>query len=545
MRMIKIYLVLLMMFSYLNAGDEIQKVINVNWNEDISKRYCVADCGTDESCKSAENICKIMIKLPLSTIDKELFNKALRVISSAITGTINFAVEKKFMKFNDVAGFYTYLDDALPTYFGSKKFPNKAKIFNATDVIEFFIDTGIDIYIEYTVESMTTEDFNFFRSLPGIHDNASNETIKQAFKWMMTLAKNDAKAWAMASTGDYSGLFTAGVVDNGFLLLDIGVQTTSEAQDLLDAKTALAKSQKIGEIMQLRTNMESSFYKEDNNLNKVNIMNNFTESCNKIQLSTGQFIVANWAKILQGYGASINSELRIKCSDYSLSMYRNDGRKQYLARTTIHTMSRINYAKLINHYYPDKEKSFYMRLYDVENFVPEIGATTSEASYEYLKKLYAHATMTMPKKYLDPTQDMSMSLAANTIRIALKKKFGIIKSPSEIVEGAGYTQYTTLTRKRYSKLLVDNLQVANVKLDKNPKATFIQWSLKKRPYYDARLAAFEIIPSNEISNDTTYALMASRTVKYYTLVQMLADALDVVTCGHKGCSYEDILKDLK
>ena len=538
MRTIKIWLALLIMFSYINAGDEIQKIINVTWNDDISKRYCSGSCGTDESCKSAKNICNIMVKLPLSTIDSELFNRSLRVISTAITSALNFAVEKKFMKFDDVVGFYTYLDDALPTYFGSKKFPNKAKIFNATDIVEFFIDVSIDIYIEYTVESMTAEDFNRFRSLPLIHKNASNDSIKQAFKWMMTLAKNDAKAWAMSSTGDYLGFFTAGVVDNGFLLLDIGIQTTAAAQDFLEAKTALAKSQKIGEIMELRTNMESNFYKETDKIKKQEIMQTFITSCRKIQLSTGQFVAANWSKILQAYGASINAELNVRCSDYSLEMYKNDAKKSYLAKISVSSMSRMQYQNLINYYYPNKDKGFYMKLYDIDNFVPDLGVGSNTASYKYLKKLNAYGVR-IQKGVFSSYTDATMRLAANMISIAKTKKS---TSASEIIKKAGYTNATTLTRRRLSKLLVDNFNIAKVKLNKNQLATYLQWKLKKRVSSDSRLAAFEIIPRSEIADNLVYALKSNKTIKHYDLVQMLSDTLDIVTCGHKNCSYEDILK---
>jgi len=42
------------------------------------------------------------------------------------------------------------------------------------------------------------------------------------------------------------------------------------------------------------------------------------------------------------------------------------------------------------------------------------------------------------------------------------------------------------------------------------------------------------VPINYLSNDGH---------KHYDLVQLLSDTLDVVICGHKGCSYEDIIKE--
>lgn len=528
-------LVIFAIISYANAGDTVQKIFNVNWNADYADRECSINCGADIECKNQKILCNLLVKIPGSAADQELFKLTLRVVSTAITSLLNYASSNMKLNNSTAISFYTHLDDQLPSLIGPKL--SKAKLFSGANIVEFFIDIALDILIDYRVKTLTSQQLQNLRGLWYVHDSAPDETLRQAIKMMLTLAKNDTKALAMIYMGNPVGAIGAGVIDNLILVTDIGVKTSAAAADFFEAEAAAAQSSKMFEVLNLRISIESSFYKEKDRVKKANIIESFEVECKKIELTKGSFFAAQLHK--KGYGWRIDEALNAQCMSYVLDMYLNDNKKEFLALSNVKTLSRQRYIKLINYYYPTTDKAFYLKLYDLNNFVPYLGVSSNAASYKYLKQLNAYGVR-IQKGLFSSYEDAPIGLAANMISIAKTKK---ATGASAIISKAGYTTTTRLTRRIYSKLLVDNFNIANVKLNKNPLATFLQWKIKNRVYADSRLAAFEIIPSGEITNNTVYALKSNKTIKHYDLVQMLSDTLDVVTCGHKGCSYEDIIKE--
>ncbi len=533
MKQVFIIISILLNISILKAGDDFQKIINVTWSTDISKRYCSADCGLDNDCKNMKDICNIMVKLPIETVDGEVFKLSLRVISSAITSILNKAVEKKLMKFNDVVAFYVYLDDILPAL-AKKEFTKSGLMkFNKLDVAEFFIDTAIDIRIEHIVNMMSHKQLQVYRNWPGIHDSASDETIRQALKWMMKLIKNDIKAVAMSVLGSPTRAFQAGVADNAFLLLDIGIKTVGAGFDALDAKTDLVMSKKYGKMMNLFFDYEEFYYKQ-NKENQQLYLKQFQKECREIKLSLGEFITANWAKIYKKYGASLNARLRNKCNNYIMEMQKTNFQKQFIISSVIKTMPRDRYIKLVNHFYPYEDRDYYMKLYDISNYDPVIGSVPNQQIYKYLKRLNAYGIKILAKNFPQKNR-ANIKVASILISMIQRNNYNTKIEPSKVLSDSGFSNLTKLTQQKLAKLLNNNFTLSSIKLNKNQKSKLVKFFLlKKYSNRDGVLYALDIIGDDSLNNSEV-------ELTNYAMAKIFSNTLDVLTCGHVGCSYQQIL----
>ncbi|CAA6798808.1 MAG: Unknown protein [uncultured Sulfurovum sp.] len=352
-----LFIILFLNLNILNAGDEIQKIINVTWNKDVKDRLCSADCGLNEECKRAKNLCDVLVKLPISVIDKEVFTKLLKVTASSISGVLDFAVKRKIIKLNDSLPIYNAIYKTFP-----KNLPSN-KLVDIGGIVEFFIDTAVDVLIEYAITNMTHEDITRFRNNGivnwAIHDNAPDEAIKQSLKWMLTLAKNDAKAMAYSYFGMITKVIEAGVIDNGLLLIDIGVNVTGSGFELMDATIQAKYSKKRGEIINLYTKYSKLYYRS---FEKTATLNNFSKECNAISLKGFSSFLAS---INSGKNSltHVNYNLKDMCIRYEQSMMKTDISKYYILYADILLEDETNFQKHLKYFFPIYQYDYAWRMF--------------------------------------------------------------------------------------------------------------------------------------------------------------------------------------
>jgi len=537
----KIFIVLVILYNSLDAG-----IIM-----DIDKKTCINECDKyDLACNEIQlKLCKIMLSTAYDTVETESIKRFTQWAGSALAQTGKVLVKAGVYKTKKEA--YEKLGSNI-IYFGNifKKngglliTNNEKRMFDSSALIEFAIDATFDIVSNEIIENYDSIACSKIRSLPLIDDNADDETIKQALKWMVKLSFNDLKATLYYGTGHYIDAAGAGVVDNSLLLADIGVKTTHSAKEYFNSSTALAMSKKRGQILNLYYKYEGPYLRlrksnPDEYKIKQKMPNEFLTKCKKIKLDLDEFIIANWAKPLEGYGPKLNKSLNDECNKYYYEMQKNNYMKKYILSNALTHYSKTRYNKMIEYYFNHDDWHYYKKLYNVYNFDPKIGYPKNSAFYKYVKQVYAYGvdyySYGLFSNYAG--EYGSIKDAAGDISNALKEHFNIKKSVSKIINDARYSNNTILTRHKYGKLLIYNFGLNNISLNKNQKATYLQLIKKGISETDARISALKIIYPAYKSQS-----IYNMRIKYYQMLQMISDSLDVVTCGHKGCSYEEILK---
>ena len=511
---------------------------------DIDKKTCINECDKyDLACNEIQlKLCKIMLSTAYDTVETESIKRITQYAGAALAKTGSILLKVGVYKSKKEA--YAALGSNV-IYFGNMFKKNGGLLLKAPDskfwaidkssIIEFAIDATFDIVSNEIIENYDSPACSKIRNLPGINENADDETIKQALKWAVKLAYNDLKATIYYSTGQYIKAAGAGVVDNSLLLADIGIKTASAREEYFKSKTALEMSIKREKILDLYWKYEGSYLRlresvsEENKVKKETLQKFLTE-CKKINISFSDVQII--------FRDNLNAELKNKCNDYYFEMQKNNSMKKYILSNALTQYSKTRYNKMIEYYFHHDDWPYYKKLYDVYNFDPQTGYPKNHASYKYIKKLYAYGVdFYSYGKFVNYAGEYSsMSFAAGDISDALKNHFNIKKTASKIISDGGYSKDTILTRHTYGKLLVNNFNLQNISLGKNQKATYKQLTKKGISDSDAKLSALKILPIYASQN------IYNMRIKYYQALQMITDTLDVVTCEHKGCSYEEILK---
>ncbi|MCK5537857.1 MAG: hypothetical protein KAI79_13610, partial [Bacteroidales bacterium] len=533
-KIIKIILLYLVTFGYLNAGVIL----------DIDQKTCENGCETyDLECNQIQlKVCETTLSIAAGATESEVIKFFLKYTSTILIETGVKMVELGLYESKSVA--YEKLMLAFGTRFqvvGQAYFYNGG--FNPIDkigLIDFAADIVYDIVAGEIIDGLDESKINALRSIPGL-SNGRSDDIRQGLKWVFKVFFNDLKATIYSLMGNVTAAWGAAVVDNTLVLAEISVAVTGAAFEYFDSATALAMSKKRGEILDLYWKDSGPYLRAKDIGLKQRALDSFLIECKKIQLDLGESITANWAKPLIGYAPQLNQELKNRCDDYYFEMQKNNVTKKYMLASALNGYSEERYNKLIEYYFHVDDWNSYKELYKITNYDFTLRVSNNSVMREYLRKFMSYgftiddiSEVLSESAFITPDYHMKEYMTNNLVFSA----YIGLQNDNEYVpvswQDKNANNIQNMTRIEFASFLVNTFQL----IKRKPYFTPIEYaSFTVNPLPDTNiLKSLGIVKSDDRIDFRPDDILTS-----FEALVMTVNTMDYKKCGYVGCEISEIL----
>lgn len=526
------------------------------------QKFCTIDgetetliqCNGDAACELSKSICIASYDEAASLLTHKILLQKVYSLAADMMIRLNSYLIKKGLV-NKTSVITQLVGTKVGVKLKNKMVKNQVSI---TEFVTLPLDVAYSVMVDYLLNNevnygavrawKTTVGLVPFQTDVQPFARSTNEDIKTVFNWWSQLAYNNMKGWILAGiTGNPLLAAKETVVGNMLVLKDVSVQTYGATKNALTASSALLLSQKYGEVLSLRRDVEKSYYQAKGASAKQAVFSSFDIKCSALTLSG----IAKASALLTRTVVDKNRTIRGYCDSAKKEMETVDSNRVKALQSIVTIGDKQAFGAFVSYFYPQDEYSMYMGYFNSKNYdyslFPDAGLNT-----QISKVLVRANTYRLP---LDPYSGGTRFRA----ELPVSKQYATYLSfmGAQVVVGkilhlADDNAYTNLLKIAKSKTV--NLPNASSSISRAELATIVVASFGLEGKVSAALKTdfrnealkdplwtYEAIILRELEVVSPLkSFEPTRKASRFETLIILNNTMDILTCLQKGCGLLDV-----